>query len=125
MKLKKILHPPKEKILVIGSKGMLGKQVYKYFQNKNYSVFKIDKKINYRNVDAFIQEINLKKKTIIINCIGKIRQKEKNPEKIIFINSIFPYKLTNLLNKKHLLVHPSTDCVFSGKKSGYYKLHSQ
>jgi dTDP-4-dehydrorhamnose reductase len=121
MRSKKILH---NKIIVLGSKGMLGNQVYKYFKNKKYKVSKLDERIKFKNVENIINKINLRGKSIIINCIGKTKQKEKDFEKLFFINSILPYKLSYLLNKKHILVHPSTDCVFAGNKKGYYKLDS-
>ena len=125
MRLKKILNSYKKNILVLGSKGMLGKQVYQYFKNKKYKVFRLDKKIKFENVDNIIKKINLRKRLIIINCIGKIKQKDNDFEKLFFINSIFPYKLSYLLNTKHLLIHPSTDCIFNGNKTGYYKLDSK
>jgi dTDP-4-dehydrorhamnose reductase len=121
MRSKKVLH---KNIIVLGSKGMLGNQVYKYFKNKKYKVSKLDERIEFNNVNNIIKKINLREKSVIINCIGKIKQKEKKFEKLFFINSIFPYQLSYLLNKKHVLVHPSTDCVFAGNKKGFYKLNS-
>jgi dTDP-4-dehydrorhamnose reductase len=125
MRLKKILNSYKKNILVLGSSGMLGKQVFQYFKNKKYKVSRLDTKIKFENVDNFIKKINLRKKLIIINCIGKIKQKEKNFENLFFINTIFPHKLSYLLDNKHLLIHPSTDCIFNGDKKGYYKLNSK
>jgi dTDP-4-dehydrorhamnose reductase len=121
MRLKKIFN---KNILILGSRGMLGNQVYKYFKNNKYKVSKLNKRIEIYNANNIIKKLNLREKSIIINCIGKIKQKEKNFKKLFFINSIFPYKLSYLLNKKHLLIHPSTDCVFNGNKKSYYKLNS-
>ena len=61
-------------IIILGSKGMLGKNVNYYFQKK-YKLILINTKITPRNLNSVIGLIN-KKKSIIFNCIGAIPQKK-------------------------------------------------
>ena len=111
----------KKNLIVLGSNGMLGKNVCYYFHDK-YNIIKIKKRINPNNVENILKDLNKEKKALIINCIGKIPQKKIELDEMYFSNYIFPKKLSETLNKKHLLIHPSTDCVFSGiSKKSYSK----
>jgi dTDP-4-dehydrorhamnose reductase len=124
MKLDLISKIYKKRVIILGSRGMLGSLVNSYFKKRKYFISNINVKINYNNVSKVINLINKYPKSIVINCIGKIKQKRHTLEDIFFINSIFPYILSKNLYKKHFLVHPSTDCVFNGKNSNFYKVNS-
>ena len=118
----------KKKILVLGSSGMIGHQVFNYlFKTDKYEIFNLSyrKKINsetiicnVRKEEKFIKIINSISPHIIINCIGVlINGANKNPQNAIFLNSYMPHLLMNLCNKLNSkLIHISTDCVFSGEK---------
>ena len=61
---------------------------------------------------------------MIINCVGQTNKftniNSGNLEKLVYINSIFPYKLKEICEEVHSrLIHFSSDCVFSGEK-GFY-----
>lgn len=119
-------------ILILGSTGLLGNAVSRYFvSNKNYSVI-----LTYRNkelvygddyifYDPIISFDRIKpiieSSDYVINCIGVINKNVcNNEENTIFLNSLFPHKLSKLckeLNSK--LIHITTDCVYSGKKGNY------
>ena len=58
----------------------------------------------------------------IVNCVGIIKQREEALQAIpsISINALLPHKLAAFAEKwGGRIIHPSTDCVFSGKKGGY------
>lgn len=58
---------------------------------------------------------------IVVNCIGVINKKIKNPARTIYCNSVFPHLLADICSRNNAkLIHISTDCVFSGKKIGAY-----
>lgn len=61
----------------------------------------------------------------VINCIGAIKPViAGNPVDAIYLNSIFPRKLSEQCKKRgEKLIHITTDCVFSGK-DGKYTEHS-
>ena len=129
------------KVLVLGSTGLLGSNLLKYFSIKsNFECFGIirknsDKKklkyiknlklykIDFDKPSSFRKVFNKVKPNIIINCIGVVKQvfnNNKNSD-IIRVNSFLPHFLSELVNKnnKIRLIHFSTDCVFSGLKGNY------
>ena len=110
-----------KKIIILGSKGMLGSQVLTYFKKKNFLIKTFDKKFNKSNVNKYIKYLNKEKPSTIINCIGKIKQKKYSLTELYWSNSILIKKFSEFLNSKHTLIHPSTDCVFSGKNRYFYK----
>lgn len=139
----------KKKVLVLGSTGMLGSMVYKYFsKHSSYKVVgtarkntlsKIKRKKNplyLKNADIqvfdaydFIKSekkgIFLKNYHYIINCIGIIKPycKDDDPKGVfnaICVNSLFPHRLSRFLgNSKTKVIQIATDCVYSGKIGGY------
>jgi dTDP-4-dehydrorhamnose reductase len=58
----------------------------------------------------------------IVNCIGIVKQRKESALAIpsITINSLFPHVLAQLASRwGGRIIHPSTDCVFSGRKGRY------
>jgi len=120
------------KILVLGSTGLIGHQVFNYLnRTEKYEMFNIAyrKKLNdetilcdVRNEKRITDIIKSLMPDVIINCIGiLIKGANLNPENAIFINSYMPHVLLNLSNNLNCkLIHISTDCVFSGKKNKPY-----
>jgi dTDP-4-dehydrorhamnose reductase len=120
------------KVLVLGSTGLIGHQVFNYLdKTEKYELYNITyrKKLNdetilcdVRNQDKFIEIVKSLSPDVIINCIGILIQGANlDPENAIFINAYFPHRLMSIadeLNSK--LIHISTDCVFSGKKEMPY-----
>ena len=131
------------KLLILGSNGLIGNTLTKYFLSKNNyeitGVVRNDSKINlfsrnYKqnfvtisnllNFNAIERTIEKIQPNLVINCIGltnKVKYKDFNlVESYIKINSLFPHKLYEICNKYEIrLIHLSSDCVFSGKK-GFY-----
>lgn len=120
----------KPKVLILGSSGMLGHQLYFFLsQNSNFQLFDISKSMKLTNNTSlydikesfFLNYILKLKPDFIINCIGiLIKESINNPDEAIYINSYLPHKLVKIANEiKATLVHLSTDCVFSGKRGSY------
>lgn len=120
-----------KRVLIIGSTGMLGHQVLKYFEHKKeFQVFDIAYRkkrrpesilcdvSNLEILEELIQKIDPK---YIINCVGiLIREAEESPFRAIKLNSLLPHFLNEITLKSNImLIHVSTDCVFSGLKGGY------
>ena len=120
------------KVLVLGSTGLIGHQVYNYLKdNSDYELFNISYRkklredtilLDIRNEKKFLEKISDIKPDIIINCIGiLISGANKDPENAIFINAYMPHRLKRLANDIDAkLIHISTDCVFSGEKNKPY-----
>lgn len=104
----------KQRIIILGSIGMLGQMVKRYFECKNYEVLTLNERFTENNFTSYIDKINSYESGIVINCIGKIKQKSNSTLDLIWSNSIFPLELSRRLDGKHFLIQPSTDCVFDG-----------
>jgi dTDP-4-dehydrorhamnose reductase len=104
------------KVLILGSAGMAGSIVSKYLSSY-YNVTSLDR----QKFDCLKHKIpSLGEYDYVINCIGKIKQKQSSIDDLYEINSKFPRDLCKHTNK---LIHISSDCVFSGKikiQDSYY-----
>ena len=106
------------KILILGARGMLGSDLKKVFSQENIVTW------GREDVDITIKE-DLKNKIdcvspdIIINAAAytDVDKAEKEPEKARMINGeALNYLAEICYNLDSVLVHYSTDYVFSGKK---------
>jgi len=121
-----------KKVLVLGSTGLIGHQVYNYLSlNSNYQLSNITYRkrlneesilCNIRDEKLFLETVAKINPDIIINCIGVlIEGANKDPENAIFINAYMPHRLMRIADKIDAkLIHISTDCVFSGEKKEPY-----
>ena len=120
------------KVLVLGSTGMIGHQVFNYLKvNSVFELYNVSfrKKLqddsfllDARSEDTLVKYIESISPNYIINCVGVlINSSNRDPENAIFLNSYLPHRLSRLadvINAK--LIHTSTDCVFSGEKGTSY-----
>tara|TARA_Y100001968_G_C19398500_1_gene739686 strand:- start:432 stop:1307 length:876 start_codon:yes stop_codon:yes gene_type:complete len=128
-------------ILILGSSGLLGSTLTKYFFNyysgSLYGVVRSSKALDFFSADIqpyiisgvdilllsslekLLDSIN---PDVVINCIG-ITNKFHNDQissETIAINSLFPHQLYSICKTSNRrLIHFSTDCVFSGLKGNY------
>lgn len=109
-----------EKIIVLGGNGMLGQMVEKFFKKK-YLVKVINDRYTFKNRLSFISSIQSEGKGVVINCIGKIKQKTNDLNDLLWTNTVLPLDIQSNLHKDQFLIHPSTDCIFNGNlKEGMY-----
>jgi len=131
------------KIVVLGSTGMLGSAVGKYFLKNSNGV---DVYVTYRKIETFYDAyrpiptwdesihrfyfdpldqacagFDVGKDDIVINCIGIIKPYSmENVANTIYINSVFPWNLANYCKSVGAkLIHITTDCVFMGSTGNY------
>lgn len=95
------------KILILGHEGMLGNVAFKYF-SKNHEIATIEPRWD---SDDFKNRVLEADADFIINCIGAISQKKFGDDYFEFLNVKLPEFLETTGKK---IIHPSTDCVFSG-----------
>lgn len=114
----------KPSILIFGANGMLGRYISRYLEQKKISVFKITRKEfnileSIKDTEEFIKTRN---PTHIINCAGVINKRpDLNKTEMYIVNANFPKVLDEICEKRGIiLVHPTTDCIFSGS-SGFYR----
>jgi dTDP-4-dehydrorhamnose reductase len=117
------------KIYIFGSNGMLGNYMKTYL-SKTYEIVELTRKdydlskINIDTLTTLLNEKNLQKDDIVINCAGVIPQASKqrglNTRLYFTINSLFPVILSQICDKfEAKMIHVTTDCVFSGKDGKY------
>ena len=113
------------KLIVLGSEGLLGNYIRRYFTGKLNVVCPVHDRIStdIKNKLA-MQEIksNIGKNDIVINCIGLLKPRLKNvsTEHAFAVNSIFPYNLSVMCKEVgSTFIHICSDCVYSGSTGGY------
>lgn len=112
------------KVFVLGYTGMLGRYVYKYLKSEGYNnIIGLSRKdLDAANVTKDqLNPISFKKGTVIINCMGIIKQRKGiDTLEFIQVNSVFPHLLSNLCKRTgSKLIQITTDCVFSGTGGNY------
>jgi len=134
------------KILIVGASGMLGNALYRLFSSyTDMQVFGTlrsegSKKlfeerlhtnlicgIDVENMDELMRTIDEVKPSMVINCIGLVKQlsEANDPLAAIPINSLLPHRMARLCSLSGArFIHLSTDCVFSGSK-GFYGENDQ
>lgn len=120
-----------QKLMILGSTGMLGHMVYFYLKSLNkyeivdssfsQKLHEGSKVLDVINDKELIEFITTEQPDVVINCIGiLIKGSQADPSNAIYLNSYLPHRLAKILRKTGgRLIHISTDCVFSGKKGNY------
>ncbi|RUR12748.1 SDR family oxidoreductase [Legionella sp. km772] len=125
------------RVLILGITGMLGSAVYKKFiENKTFETWgtlRNDRMLKYfpksdqiishvdvLNSDELLSLFERVRPHLVINCVGLIKQlsRANDPLAVLPINTLFPHQLAkvcSLINAR--LIHISTDCVFSGRRT--------
>lgn len=109
-------------VLLLGSRGQLGREINISFKQKKIKFKSIFQKSNI--INKIKKEISKEKTSLIINCIAytDVEKAESDKKKSLDINYKFVKKLSNLCEKKNIiLIHFSTDYVYDGKKKMYYE----
>ncbi|MCE1187958.1 MAG: SDR family oxidoreductase [Ignavibacteria bacterium] len=110
-------------VLIIGSKGMLGCAMTRFFKRAGHDV----KAISREEFDIAKDPITKLEEFVpttgyVINCAGVIKPQiaKMSIEDVLRVNSIFPRNLAKLAEEAGALCfHVTTDCVYSGKKGRY------
>lgn len=118
------------RILIIGCNGMIGHTVALYFKEHHHDVF------GYDNIDgSFVEQttgnlhdedclhncINSFNPDAVINCTAIVNQAaEEDRADALFVNAYLPHLLEKwTANSNAVVVHRSTDCIFSGDRGQY------
>tara|TARA_B100001250_G_scaffold224022_1_gene192094 strand:+ start:5885 stop:6766 length:882 start_codon:yes stop_codon:yes gene_type:complete len=112
-------------ILVTGSSGQLGSELFNISSNyNNYSfVFMSRNELDINNHKSFIEIIEQFKINLIINCAAYTNVEKSEEEKEIcnLTNAISVDKIAKICEERSIqLIHISTDFVFDGNKTVPY-----
>jgi len=111
------------RILVLGSKGMLGHVMLRTLRAHFEGVKGFSRQSGLDATDLIHSREILTRYSfpnVIVNCVGVVKQRPENMKESVAVNSLFPNFLHQICSEfgSHL-VHFSTDCVFDGE-AGYY-----
>ncbi|PEL62679.1 dTDP-4-dehydrorhamnose reductase [Bacillus wiedmannii] len=119
----------KERIIITGANGQLGKQLQEELNAEEYDIYPFDKKLlditNISRIQQVVQEI---RPHIIIHCAAytKVDHAEKEQDLAYVINAIGARNVavaSQVVGAK--LVYISTDYVFQGDRpDGYHEFHN-
>ncbi|MBU1691711.1 SDR family oxidoreductase [Patescibacteria group bacterium] len=131
------------RILILGGDGMLGHKIFQVLALRfdTFATFRDPKGlwsrfpmyavadpacvlggVNALDFDSVVRAIARVRPTVVINCIGIIKQLKESQDPIVSLtlNSLFPHQLADLCDAIGArMFHVSTDCVFSGRKGNY------
>jgi len=110
----------RNKILVLGSKGMLGGQLMEVFGSEAVGWDRSEADV--MQVESLKLKVESLKPSIIINCVAynDVDGAEDNRELAFLLNSQVPKNLSEIANAcTSTLVHFSTNYVFDGEKGEY------
>lgn len=111
-------------VQIIGARGMLGQMCCKYFGEKCH-VIPVTERFTKESKRSFVDRLNEYPGSVVINAIGRIKQKSDDDLDLLWANSVLPLELVNRLDPSITLVHPSTDCVFDGLKGNAYAVSEE
>ena len=110
------------KILILGSNGMLGTYLTKHL-SKNHKVIASTRndfdlsKMTVRKFKKYLDSLDFRCGDFILNASGIIKQRKYDQIEMIKINSMVPYFLSIIKEKYAInVIHFSTDCVFNGDR---------
>jgi dTDP-4-dehydrorhamnose reductase len=112
------------KILITGGGGMLARELEHTLRNeKNDFVCLNREQLNITNPEKLSKAVDEHKPGVIINCAAytKVDMAEIQKDTAFLVNAVGPYNLAAVCKKYGiLLVHVSTDFIFSGLKKQPY-----
>lgn len=118
------------KILVLNVNGMVGHVVALYLYEHHHHVIGYDESKSellfsetgsLYNTDKILQLIQAGDFDTVINCTAIINQyAESDKAEAIYVNAFIPHFLEKITaGTKTIVVHRSTDCIYSGKRGNY------
>lgn len=121
-----------KKLLIFGSEGMLGHYIFTYFsRNSSYQVVGLTRKDfdaftgNLKEIQNIFEKYQVNQEWLVFNALGLIKHAEQqygtfSLRNYLKVNAIFPHLLAQVSTQYGAkMIHPSTDCIFSGKTGKY------
>lgn len=113
------------RVLVTGSKGMLGTAVCEEGRKRGYTVRGYSHlELDITDLSAAYKAVTKYNPDVVINCAGIVKGLRKPAVDYVLVNGAGPHILAECAEMAAArLIHISTDCVFSGHKErfGYYE----
>jgi len=111
-------------VFVLGTGGMLGHVVAAWLADCGWKVVRGTARFTGGPDDALVSEARASGCPWVINCVGRIKQKCADADELFRVNARLPAQLKTGLDTHQKVIHPSTDCVFSGRR-GWYRVEER
>ncbi len=108
------------RMIVLGARGMLGQVVCRYFRDKVRELAPFSGRFSPADAGRTVRSLAGQRPDIVVNCAGAIKQRTSDDGELYYVNAVLPLEFKALLPPETVLVHPSTDCVFSGRSEAPY-----
>lgn len=131
-----------QRVLVLGCSGMLGHMLLRQLSQRSHLDVvgasrnivgpllslpdnlsgRIRTGVDADNFDTVIRALASYRPTVVINCIGLVKQHStsSDPLSAITVNSLLPHRLSLICKTAGArMIHISTDCVYSGARGNY------
>ena len=120
-----------QRVLVIGSTGMLGGTLYQTLAGSDLKVLEASRSrglifdAEVELAEDLLRKAGLKSGDYVVNCVGLTKthineDKTDTIERAIRLNVLFPISLARAAEKLNLrVIQVATDCVFSGAEGKY------
>ena len=121
----------KQRVLVVGSTGMLGGTVYQTLNGSDIEVLEASRSrglifdAEVELAGELLRKASLKPGDFVVNCVGLTKthiteDKKETIERALRLNVLFPIDLARAAEELNLrVIQVATDCVFSGGKGKY------
>jgi len=120
----------RKKVLVLGSKGLLGTALLKELNStSNLDLIHTSRSLNWGvffdpNSDNFEELFDSIRPNYVVNCLGIVKQRilsgHESLRSLVRVNSLFPHEIAELCEiNDSKLIQVGTDCVFSGSQGSY------
>jgi dTDP-4-dehydrorhamnose reductase len=101
---------------VVGHGGLLGHIVARVFEREGFAVCSTDRRFDGDPAGAFFAELRAARCSVIVNCAAV--RLNAGREQLLLVNGLLP-QLLAALSDGALLIHASSDGVFSGARGSY------
>lgn len=106
-------------VFLVGHRGMLGTVVRRYLDEQGHRVLTTDVRFTGGAADPLIEQVKRSDAEVIVNCAGALPSSAVTKAEMLVSNASLPLQLGACLGEGRLLIHASTDGVFSGERGGY------
>ena len=106
------------RVIVLGSRGMLGHMVFRFLSGKDLDVMALDERWNPRNHVQLSQKLARLKPDVCINAIGTRESDGRGSDELFWTNGSLPGVISKALPSDCKFIHASSDAVFSSIARG-------
>lgn len=107
-----------KRVIILGSRGMLGHMVFRFLDRNGIKVTAFDERWTPENHHQLSKQLAVHKPDVCINAVGLRECKETNLEHLMWTNGSLPGLISKALPPTCTFIHASSDAVFSSSNQG-------